>query len=476
MLRDRKGNIMKIKRFLSMIIVFSVLFGTFSVRAAAPTSSLANEPWVLGHVDMYEDAYVGAYASITHHPRTGKAYISYYDENSTGLKMAHEVTPGTGNCGTGNAWQCEVVQSSDSVGRFSSIDVTFVSKSPVILSYTLIGISYYDASKQRLRYAECKLLLTESDCSWAAYNVDDSSLEFYSYGMYSSLAFDDYAVPHIAYNYALDVTIHQSGVKYATYVSEGGGNCIEGGSWDCVNVDHGSYTLEYGAYTSLDFHLLGYPVIAYYNSELGALEVATGNNEGSDCDNEEWNCRIIDDTGDVGRFTSLAPKQEDSGFMFAYYDSDHRTVKYAVFVWFDGNCGQGAYNCFDVDQTSEVYPEYYSPISLAVDGQGFPIIAYMNSASETSPDYLKVARPAEAYGHETGNCGEPRPGDMFQYWECRTIDPPHSNIGVGAYVSISVNLNGLADIAYSDQNLLWGEQYLKIARQRFAVYLPLIVK
>lgn len=471
---------MKIKRFLSIIIVFSVLFGTFSVRAAAPTSSLANEPWVLGHVDMYEEAYVGAYASIAHHPRTGKAYISYYDENSTGLKLAHEVTPGTGNCGTGNAWQCEVVQSEGSVGRYSSIDVTFVSKSPVIMSYTLIGISYYDASAQRLKYAECKLYISQDECSWDIYNVDDGD-EDHSFGKYSSLAFDADAVPHIAYNAAWDQPVPPytdvSSVKFATFVGGTGGDCIPDGSWDCEVIDSEYGYLEHGAYASLDFHYEGYAMIAFYSAGMGALEIAIQRDILTDCGNVFWYCTTIDNDLEVGHFPSLHARSDaEDSTMIAYYDSTHQEVKFAEYVGVSGNCGGEAYNCITVDETSKVYPEYYSPISLAVDGQGFPIIAYMNSATETSPDYLKVARPAEAYGHEVGNCGENRPYEMFQYWECRTIDPPHSNIGVGAYVSISVNLNGLADIAYSDQNLLWGEQYLKIARQRFAVYLPLTVK
>ena len=471
---------MKIKRFMFIIAAFVLILGTVSVNAAAPNASFANEPWVLSHVDWYEDSHVGAFASIAHHPRTGRAFISYYDENNTALKMAREVAAGTGNCGPGSSWECETVQSSNSVGRYSSIDVVYAPRTLPEVSYTLIGISFYDASGQRLRYAECKLTIYQPDCSWEVYNVDDSGDTATSVGKYSSLEFDLYHVPHIAYQYVRDSTIDVSGVKYATFVGSAAGNCIDGGSWDCEFVTEKGYTQEFGAYTSLDFRQFpnwDEPVIAFYDGGDGSLEVAVREDEGNRCSNVDWSCTMVDNSGDMGRFTSVhAQKDMYDRTMIAYYDSTHKEVKLAEDVGSGGNCTNPSFACYAVDQTAKIYPTSIAPISLDVDAQGLPIVAYMNSDTESSPDYLMVARPAMAYGLDEGNCGDVHDGDLFQYWNCRAIDPSDSYSNKGAYVSVSVNKAGLAAIAYSEENVQGNEVYLNVAQQRFGVYLPVVVR
>lgn len=472
---------MNIKRFLGIFLAFSLILGTVSVNAAPQSTSIADELWVLAHVDWYEDAHVGAYASITHHPRTGRAYISYYDENATALKMAHEVTAGTGNCGPGNTWQCETVESGGSVGRYSSIAVTYVSLSPPILSYTKIGISFYNASKQSLRYAQCILHLTDSTCAWEFNNVDDSGLVNEYLGKHSSLVFDAEGIPHIAYAYAWDqVNAWEdlSGVKYASYHGAGTGNCIPDGSWDCQFVDLGYNSLEFGVQLSLDFNMLGWPIISYYEAEKSALGLAIGSaGEGPECENEEWSCYVVDNSHDVGRFSSLrAQKNINDKHMIAYYDSTQKAVMFAEYVGSGGNCTSPLFDCYAVDQTPALYPVNFDPISMDIDAQGYPIIAYMNSVTETSPDYIKVARPAAAYGLDHGNCGDVREGDLWQYWTCRTVDPPQSNINKGAFVSVDVAPSGLAAIAYSEQDLQGDGLYLKVAQQRYGVYLPMIRK
>ncbi|HOA21295.1 MAG TPA: hypothetical protein PKL82_02270 [Anaerolineaceae bacterium] len=472
---------MNIKRFLTILIAFGLILGTVSVNAAPQTSQIANEPWVLAHVDWYEDAHVGAYASIAHHPRSGKAYISYYDEVNTALKMAHEVPAGTGNCGPGNTWYCEMVDSTDNRGQFSSIAVTFVSLDPPVLSHTKIGISYYEATKKRLRYAQCILHINDAVCEWTFNNVDDASIENVHIGRYSSLAFDSDAVPHIAYNSSNDYdppTPDLSALKYASYHGSGTGNCIPDGSWDCEFVDLGYYSLEFGAQCSLDFSMLGWPVISYYEAEIGALGLAFGSpGEGPACENEDWSCYIVDNTSDVGRFSTVhAQKNINDSHMIAYYDSNQKEIRFAEFVGPGGNCTSPQFDCYTVDQTADLYPENFDPISMDVDAQGYPIIAYMNSATETAPDYIEVARPAIAYGLTGGNCGDIRDGDPFQYWDCRVVDKPNSNINKGAFLSIDVAPSGLAAIAYSEQDLQGNGLYLKVAHQRYGIYLPVLRK
>ena len=470
---------MTMKRVIFVAVLVILIAGNISVDAASTASSPAGEPWTLEHVDWYEGSHVGSHVSIAHHPKTGKAYISYYDSVNTALKMAHEVSPGTGNCGPGKAWECETVQSSTSVGKYTSIDVVYVPMNPVILSYTKIGISFYDASAQRLRYAECSESIMQ-DCTWLVYNVDDSGDVNMSVGQYSSLKFDRDNVPHIAYHIEYTPGLFDyGGFKYATQVGGAAGNCIPEGDWDCEVVDTSEYP-QHGTHISLALYAGVSPRIAFYNAKFTGLETAT--RVSGDCTNSNWECEIIDDgyedgTGvnhDVGKFASLAY----SGMvpLYAYYDATAGKWKYAAYnSTFDGNCTNSLYDCYQGDSIGMISGEGHLGLSLAVDGQGLPVIVYMKVYTD-GVKKLRVARPASAFGLEYGNCGDVPPGNLFQYWQCQTIDPGASYADEAEFAAVSVNPAGLATIAYSEYNSRDSELYLKVARQHFAVYLPFIKK
>lgn len=454
-------------RWIILIYIVALLsMITLPVSAAETEGSGASQPWTFEYVDWYEGSDVGTHVSIARHPLSGKLYISYYDSVNTALKMAHEVSSGTGNCGKNNSWMCETVQSGDSVGKYSSIDVIYIQESNPLLNRTKIGISFYDATKQRLRYATCTVSLL-TDCVWTVYNVDDSSLENVSVGQYSSLKFDADDVPHIAYYRQGPLMV--SAIKYASYVGEGTGNCIEGGSWDCETIDSSSTALGHGSHPSLDFPSGIKPSIAFYNSELGALELAQPGSIDA-CDNPNWRCNTIDDNGDVGQYVSLVYGHDPR--MFAYYDATNLTVKYAEYVGSGGNCTWTAYNCYAVD-TVGVYSGTMDPIFIDKDTEGKPIIAYMQS-EEQGPTNLKIARPASSYGLLIGNCGDVPPGNLFLYWQCTNLDNGDSYADEAAFVAVSVSPSGLTDIAYSEYNNRDDENYLKVARQQFGVYLPYI--
>jgi len=298
---------MKSWRIVLFSLIAVLLVSTISVSAAEIEESGASQPWRFTKIEGYQDWDVGTHVSMVRHPKTGKLYISYYDSVNTALMMAHEVAPGTGNCRDEN-WMCETVQSGDSVGKYSSIDVVYIESSNPILNHTKIGISFYDATKQRLRYATCNSG-PMYDCVWQVYNVDDSSNEQVSVGQYSSLKFDSENVPHIAYH-SYNIPLLVSSVKFASYVGEGTGNCIDGGSFDCETIDSASDTLGHGSYASLDYNLYsGDPIVAFYNAEDDALEMASPIRFPDECSNADWTCRIIDDDGNVGKYVSLhAPK------------------------------------------------------------------------------------------------------------------------------------------------------------------------
>ena len=140
-----------------------------------------------------------------------------------------------------------------------------------------------------------------------------------------------------------------------------------------------------------------------------------------------------------------------------------------------GNCDADfEWSCYFLDIVEK--PLGHIGLSLAVDGQGYPIIAYMDASEDVAPKNLKIARPAPAYGLEVGNCGDVPPGELFQYWQCSFIDTGNAYVDEAGYAAVSVNPAGLVTIAYSECNSYDDESYLKVAEQYFTINLPLISK
>lgn len=162
---------------------------------------------------------------------------------------------------------------------------------------------------------------------------------------------------------------------------------------------------------------------------------------------------------------------------FAYFDnvSTMGKLKYAVRATSGGNCTSTLFNCFAVDDIGN--PLGHIGLSITVDNQGYPIIAYMDASSDTSATKLKVARPALAYWNTVGNCGGVPPGGSSLYWQCELLDPGYRDIvNEAAFADVSVSLDGLASIAYYEYDSSNDVGRLKVAQQRYMIYLPLILK
>jgi hypothetical protein len=461
---------MKTRRVLFAAVLLVFLTSLASVDPATTSGNTATEPWKQEYVDSAALSHVGTHVAIAHHPITGKAYISYYDAENTALKLAYQVTPGAGNCGPENNWQCDFIDSAYNVGQYSSIDVT------ARIEYggyiTKVGISYYDATKQRLRYAQGFPEL--GTLSWTISNVDDSPYEYESVGTFSTIKFDVNHDPQIAYHAEVP-SLNYGFLKYASYAGPGIGTCLEGGDWDCEFVGHSTTDASYGSYASMDIDMSGYITIAFYanGDVVRAVHEMVAY---PSCDNNDWACQTIDFSHDVGRYVSFHGRQSVAdATRLVYYDLTAGVIKYAEFVGWDGNCdADGEWSCYVVDVVGK--PPGHIGLSLAVDSQGYPIIAYMDASEEMGPANLKIARPAPAYGLEYGNCGDVPPGELFQYWYCSSIDNGNAYVDEADYAAVSVNPVGLATIAYSEFNSYDVEEYLKIARQYVTINLPLIGK
>jgi hypothetical protein len=481
---------MHYKRILLILIVMIFMTGTLSAEAMTTGKSAALEPWTNEVVDKIPVGYVGADVSIAHSERDGRAYISYYDSTNHALKLAYQVSPGTGNCPDNSNWKCSTVDSGPHyVGRFSSIDVVDTSvnlitsiqgelnAAPPHHDYTKIGISYYDATDGALKFALYKCVSAQlyPDCGWNITTVDDDSSPLFgdNIGQYSSFKFGTDAVPIIYYHAAENLS-NVGLVKYAYLPTSGtfSGHC--GTGWTCEVVARSTSSSAYGTHISAD----GGRVVFYdpTNKEL-VWAYSTGSIMSTSCGLVNyWGCDVIDSNGDVGKFASLHYDAAHP-MQVAYYDATNGKVKYAIVTSGTGNCTNTKFNCFAVDTIGTTTLDKNIGISLTLDAQGQPVIAYQDFLEDLAPAKLKLARPSTAYGELVGNCGAVPPGYLFLYWQCRQLDSGINNfVNVADYAAVSVSPAGLATVAYYETDDYTYEGRLKVAQQHFGIYLPLISK
>jgi hypothetical protein len=177
---------------------------------------------------------VGYYTSLAFLP-SGKPVISYRDNTNTDLKYAELVGEDPSNP---DHWLLVVVDQVDNVGQYTSIEIW--NGRP--------AISYYDATKQDLKFAWF------DGSKWRTTIVDDGQ----NTGTYSSLAIVS-GKPAMSY-------YSEGDLKYAEFV---GSNPANTNAWQITIVDTGG-----GTYTSLTTSLSGDPAISYYHASTGDLKYA----------------------------------------------------------------------------------------------------------------------------------------------------------------------------------------------------------
>ncbi len=364
--------------FFVIIILISLLGVNFtqaqqsgnSVSSANAISQGGNIPWHGQYVHQVSYPYdVGSYTSLALNPVDNIPYLSYYDAYNGDLLLAHLVPHGGGNCGTNNNWYCEPIDEDGNVGKYTSIDLWSGSTD----SYR-IGISYYDGTNRSLKFTS--RTCTAISCTlWHTITIYSPVFDYMSIGLYTSLKFDPDGTPHIAYQ-AIDSNTNYNSLRYASYV-DSGGNCGEGsdtGKWQCDNIDAG-YGI--GQFASLDLTYDGSPYLAYYDAVAGDLKLAyyTGFADPDCFDDNGWVCPILDSAGDVGLYASITAQHSytDELFRIAYYDKTNEQLKY-----YDSDWGSIVVD----DMGASLNP---MGISMDVDKDSYPIIAYQQITSEFSP-------------------------------------------------------------------------------------------
>jgi len=446
--------------------------GTMFVLALSSRVVLATEPaggemsspasdWLIATIDATRE--VGYNVSVATDPVTGHHYISYYEGDDGDLWLARTGAP-TGNCGPGNTWECQVIDSAGVVGKYSSIAVG----GPFGLPETVLYIAYHDVTNGSLKVMEGTVERWTGNLSYTTYVIEsgDPGSDLYM-GTRTSVDVVGLGTAHIAYQSHVGPV---QAVKYARRVDPGTGNCGEGpgsGYWACSQVQ---LDIGIGDFIDIELGPTAVPNIAF--STTGDTHaypmIAHLVPSGGSCNNSDlWECSPIrhslnsDDTGGY-----LSFKITPGGVKhLAYRNATMESLEWAKYVGLQvGNCGpQNRYQCSWIDHIGPGTSP--SGIAIDTDNSSEPIIAYQDL--ESGYEDLKIARPLDATPWApAGNCG---PADM---WLCETLEEgslAHSYAYGG--LSITMNASGEAAVAYRE---LWGvpptDGRLKIGFEPFPIF------
>jgi hypothetical protein len=196
--------------------------------------------WQLVTVDTTGS--VGQYTSLAVEA-SGRLHVTYLDDTNADLKYA---TCAAG-CTTAANWQTVTVDGSGAaVGTGPSV---------VVGAGGRLHVSYYDGTNDDLKYATCNAACGTA-ANWQVVTVDGAGLV----GMYNSLAVDGNGRLHVSYFGETN-----SDLKYATCAVA----CATAGNWRFVAVDA---TGSVGEYTSLAVDGSGRLHVSYYAVSNGGLK------------------------------------------------------------------------------------------------------------------------------------------------------------------------------------------------------------
>lgn len=189
----------------------------------------------------------------------------------------------------------------------------------------------------------------------------------------------------------------------------------------------------------------GTTFVSYYDGVNGDLYLARsrGLGPGNCGPANDWHCQLLDSTGDVGQYNSVAVGAEGPwGWVWvAYYDATNAALK-VVFGEYYRPTGGFSFSVRTVDSGSPGGPYKGKHTAIALGPTGYPHIAY-----QYSNDFSHI-NEAQLYAYQvapgTGNCGK---GGEAGRWQCDVIT---SDEGVGQYAAIDVEGYLRVTIAYFD--------------------------
>jgi hypothetical protein len=466
---------MKTKRVIFITLVM-ILMGTISANAMSFSATAVSQPWTK---QMFIDGEDGVRNLST--AFVGKLQVpmlSYSRVGSPRIYQAHATTSAVaGNCGLDTDWYCNSWYDSDLIPGTVSQMATMQ-----IVDTHLIKWAYATAST--IRGATIELM---NDMSF----VDDSWQDLIQTNKFGSTLIGTPSLQITGGHYEMAVTIRDSTDLYGhklVYMHYTGNDlkysCLDSGSvYECDVIDQSSGFDSMGA-PSLQVADDGATGITYYKAGEGVMYAYPHTPSPywpSNCGpgGNTWRCITIfagTETGILGNTVKLSSgkTRSESGIAFTYDDElIPVTLYHADYVSSGGNCGSDfgfgglvaqKWQCDVVIGLGDFVAGYTPSYSIAIDPQGYSVIAFDYAMSDFSPFDLYIAYP------------KARVGDVDPGFFLQKIDgAPVEFVDTGPQAAISLNHSGLGFIGY-----LQKEDYelpdLKIAWQQFETYLPSIMR
>ncbi len=206
-------------------------------------------------------------------------------------------------------------------------------------------------------------------------------------------------------------------------------DCTQNSNWSNITIDS---TGDVGSDTSMNIDLLDNIHISYYDSDNGYLKYAYCQS-GSNCNqNSNWSSSIIDNSGDVGQYSSIA-SDSSNNIHISYYDSAdlfEGNLKYATCLSTSDCTNPSSWNIAMIDTTEDA--GQYS--SITCDFSNNIHISYY----DVDNGNLKYA-----FCLSSADC------TLTSSWNKVTID---SAVDVGDYSSIAADSQDNLHISYHDFN------------------------
>ena len=306
-----------------------------------------------------------------------------------------------------SSWTVFTLDSTGDVGLSTSI------------STGSIHISYYDSTNDQLKY------IKYSSGSWSTpisvISVGSISLAT----TYSALVLDSHSNIFLTY---YDATAVLNGdLRLITCPVPN--DCSDSANWNNVLIDS---TGDVGSDTAIHIDLLDNIHISYYDSDNGYLKYAYCQ-AGSNCNlNSNWSSSIIDNSGDVGQYSSIA-SDSSNNIHISYYDSAGLftgNLKYASCMSTNDCTDPSNWNTVPIDSTEDA--GQYSSITCD-SGDNIHISYY-----DVDNGNLKYA-----FCLSSSDCTQ------TSNWNTVTID---SAVDVGDYSSIAADSQNDLHISYHDFN------------------------
>jgi len=402
----------------------------FDLKVAVCGNATCSSGNTLTTVDSTGD--VGWYTSLAINA-SGNPVISYYDISNTDVKMA---LCGNATCSSGNT--LTTVNNTGSVGHYTSLALN---------SSDLPVIAYKDSSTLALTVSIC----SNVTCSVSIVkNIDIG----HGVGQYSSITLNSSGNPVISYYDSLN-----GDLKLAVC-----GDALCSSKTLTIVDSAGSV----GQYSSVVLNGSGNPVISYYDVSNQDLKIAVCGNPTCTSGNT---LTTIDSTGDVGWYTSVVLNSSGNP-VIAYYDSSSGGLQIVVcgdttcssgntINTVDGNPGVGIYATLKLNSSGNPIISYYDQtqqdlkVALCNDAVcSSPTLTAVDSTGDTGRNAVMVlnsgGNPVISYYDVTNTdlklavCGDPACSSG------NTLSTVDSTGSVGQYTSLALNSSGNPVIAYYD--------------------------